>query len=140
MIKLTLQGHAIAPSLKHATDIGLDLYAPFRVDLAYMRPQVIRTGVMVEWCPPELWLQICMKSGIDDWFIMGGVIDSGYRGELGVKVIAPSVTTIRAGAKIAQLVIREHYAHIAYTEIDGSMCEASETSPRMDSGGLWGES
>lgn len=105
-----LYNDAISPARKHSTDAGIDLcaYLPEGSKTYGVLPNTVekfRTGVRIS-IPPEFFGWITNKSG-SDYLIGGGIVDSGYQGELLVKVINPTskVITIKHGDKIAQLLI-----------------------------------
>jgi len=143
---------AIIPTRSHKTDAGWDLYAaedkillPLRVlgteeyihNLGYTHPALDKTQLLVS-------TQIAMKipegcfGKIEDRSSMalkgiktaGGVIDSGYRGE--VKVIlynhTPREFIIKKGDRIAQIVFH------AIPMIDGIEVEKLEDSTRGEGG------
>jgi dUTP pyrophosphatase len=118
---------ATAPTKAHPTDAGYDLYSCVYKRLNSMERAVISTGICVE-IPEGFYGRVAprsglaVRSGID---VLAGVIDSGYRGELGVVLInlAPqpfltqqditfepsSSFDIQPGDRIAQLIIERHY-------------------------------
>lgn len=95
------------PTRKHVTDAGLDLYSA--EEMAEMiHPgdvKIIRTGIVIEL--PAGYAGYLWPKSRSDLLIGGGVIDSGYRGEILVKVINPTRSPMRVdpGDAIAQLVI-----------------------------------
>jgi dUTP pyrophosphatase len=100
------------PTRSHLSDAGWDLYAVDPVG-GYLNlyPSDVRsvgTGVAVE-IPPGFYGQIFGRSGLASRGIMilGGVIDSGYRGEIGVVLanVGHEMLRVEAGDRIAQLVI-----------------------------------
>lgn len=103
--------HAILPTRAKTGDAGLDLYTTREHKLLGCS-QTIRTGIAVE-IPPGYVGLIKGRSGNtrDGLLVRGGVIDSGYRGELSVcvSVIRGSIWARRSampqGTRVAQLVI-----------------------------------
>jgi dUTP pyrophosphatase len=97
------------PVRAHAHDAGLDLFALERHSLAPGEGRIFKTGIAIEIDPGFVglvWDRSSMgKRGIKT---MGGVIDSGYRGEVGVILwnISTESQEILAGDKIAQLLIQ----------------------------------
>ena len=118
---------ARAPVRAHKTDAGYDLCSALLKRLAPFERAVIPTGICVE-IPDGFYGRIAprsglaVKHGID---VLAGVIDSGYRGEVGVVLInlAPQLTLnvidttfdpsssflISPGDRIAQLIIERCY-------------------------------
>ncbi len=90
-------------------DAGYDLVSVQEKILAPLERAVIKTGIKIQ-IPTNYYGRVAprsglaVKSGID---VMAGVIDSGYRGEVGVVLINLSKDKfmVKKGAKIAQLII-----------------------------------
>ena len=99
------------PSFAHATDAGLDLVCVEEVVLAPGGRMGIRTGLAL--AIPDGYVGLVWdKSGLSfkqGLKTLGGVIDSGYRGEVMVGIInlGDAPYTIEAGQKIAQLLIQK---------------------------------
>jgi len=115
------------PTKAYPTDAGYDLYSVMFKRLAPFERAIISTGLCIE-IPDGFYGRIAprsglaIKNGID---VMAGVIDSGYRGEVGVVLInlAPqhnvnavditfdpsSSFLISPGDRIAQLIIERCY-------------------------------
>jgi dUTP pyrophosphatase len=101
------------PAYAHEGDAGLDLYAAQDVTLAPFERAVVPTGVAVAipsghagFVQPRSGLAVRSGLGLVN---APGLIDSHYRGEIGVIAINldPATTIeIRRGDKIAQLVIQ----------------------------------
>lgn len=101
------------PSYAHPGDAGLDLYAAEEVTLKPFERALVPTGIKI--AIPEGYAGfvqpksgLALKHGLS---IVNtpGLIDAGYRGEVGVILINldPAETiTIAKGQKIAQLVIQ----------------------------------
>jgi dUTP pyrophosphatase len=99
------------PSYAHAHDAGMDLYARERVVLAPGERAMIATGVAFE--IPEgfvghVWDKsgLSMKHGVKT---LGGVIDSGFRGEIMVGMVNLGNTeyVFEKHHKVAQIVIQK---------------------------------
>ncbi len=105
--------HADAVMPKYATkdDAGMDLYAVESVTVEPMERKQIGTGIAMEipeGCAGLIW----DKSGLSHKFgikTLGGVIDSGYRGEIKVGVInlGTEKYVFEKGHKIANLIIQK---------------------------------
>ncbi len=105
-----LRPGAKIPTRAHVTDAGYDLSACL-AECLVLKPGArvcVDTGVAVS-CPVETCFQIWPRSGLaleKGLDVLGGLVDSGYRGE--VKVILQNHgvmdVIIRPGDRIAQLV------------------------------------
>lgn len=105
-----LHPEARIPYSSAAGDAGYDLYG---LDRAYLNPgerRLFPTGIALS--IPEGYVGLIKprsglahKQGID---VLGGVIDSGYRGDVGVILINTSREPVQidAGQRIAQLVVQ----------------------------------
>lgn len=96
------------PTKAHADDAGFDLYA---LDAARIRPRhavTFNTGVHIELPPGTVGL-IMSRSGlnVNNGLQCEGVIDSGYCGEIRVKLYNHGRHTVGifAGQRIAQLLV-----------------------------------
>lgn len=104
-----LRPESLAPTRQNAGDAGLDLYAARPTVIPYRGRAVIPTGIAVE--IPEGHAGIVMgRSGNTSrlgLLTASGLVDSGYRGEVGVMVFNCSETEIEVaeGAKVGQLVV-----------------------------------
>lgn len=103
--------HAVIPTRNNPTDAGIDLYSTMDVELKPGIPTKIPTGIAMAIPDGHVGL-ICDRSGYGSKGIkaFGGVIDSGYRGE--VQVVLANLATFErewfklpAGSKIAQMLI-----------------------------------
>lgn len=99
------------PQYAKSGDAGLDLYSAEEVTLKPGERYGVRTGVKMEIPDNHVGL-IWDKSGVALSFgikTMGGVVDSGYRGE--VKVILVNLSdkdfSIKKHSKIAQMLIKK---------------------------------
>jgi dUTP pyrophosphatase len=99
-----LDPRAAAPSRKHPTDAGVDVYANEDVTIAPFSSRAVRTGVTFE-IPEGTLLQVWPKSR-HNHLVGAGVIDAGYQGEVLIKVVNYSwkPLRIRRGDAVAQLV------------------------------------
>lgn len=92
-------------------DAGLELYSLEKVTLAPDERMIVKTGISMK-IPKGyvglIWDKsgIAAKSGIKT---MGGVIDSNYRGDIGVilKNLSNEIYEIKKGDKIAQMLIQK---------------------------------
>ena len=102
---------AILPSYAHPGDAGLDMYSNETVTINPGEVVKIKSGVSFE--IPEGYVGLMWdKSGLSmnhKIKSLGGVIDSGYRGEslLGVINLGDTPYTIEKGHKIVQMLIQK---------------------------------
>ncbi len=101
---------AIIPNYALNGDAGLDLYSCIDTSLEQNQRMLIPTGIAIE-LPKEYVALIWGKSGLalkNGVSILGGVIDSNYRGEIGVVVLNNNYDdlVIKKGQKIAQMLIQ----------------------------------
>lgn len=121
-LQVTLEPGAIKPEYAHATDAGMDLFS--NTDDVVLGPgarALIPTGVSV--AVPIGFVGLIMdKSGLalkQGLSVLGGVIDSGYRGEINVILLNTSAETItiQAKQKVAQMLIQPVHQATIY-EVD----------------------
>lgn len=113
-VPTTIDGGGSLPSYAHEGDAGADLRSIEDVTLEPFRPTLVHTGVHVElpagklmWITPRSGLAV--KHGISI-INAPGLIDSGYRGELGVALInlTNEPFRINRGERIAQAVVQDY--------------------------------
>lgn len=103
---------ATLPSYSHKTDAGLDLYSSGSYILPPGRSiRQIKTGIAIE-IPDGYVGLIWDKSGLSQKHglkILGGVIDSSYRGEImvGITNLGTSEYIFHTGEKVAQMLIQK---------------------------------
>jgi dUTP pyrophosphatase len=113
-MKLKIQkidAKAKLPSYAHEGDAGMDLYSLEAITILPGERKPIRTGISMaipRGCVGLIWDKsgLSLKEGLTT---LGGVIDSGYRGEVLVSManISNKRYTIEAGHKIAQMLIQK---------------------------------
>lgn len=115
-LPMVLAEGATEPTYAHDTDAAADLYALEDTNLnAHTYGNKIRTGVSIQL--PEGWLALILPRssiGSKTPFRLSnsvGLIDSGYRGELGVLYdnTSDADSFIRKGDRIAQLLVMPSY-------------------------------
>ena len=115
-LPMTIDEGAKVPTYAHDTDAAADLYAMEDTTLApHSYGNKIRTGVKIQL--PESWLALIIpRSSIGAKTPLRlsnsvGLIDSGYRGELGVLYdnVSDESWDIHAGDRIAQLLVMPSY-------------------------------
>lgn len=121
-----LHRNAVLPTYAHDGDAGADLVATSKAYIAPGHWATVGTGVSIELPPGQVGL-VCPRSGLAakrglTVLNAPGVIDSGYRGEVGVCLINLSRQhqSIEPGERIAQLLIMpvESHAVIEWTKDD----------------------
>ena len=113
-------------------DAGIDLYATEDCIIQPGEQALVKTGIYVSFSP-DYYLRIAPRSGLaykNGIDVMAGVIDSSYRGEIGVILRNHSVATeedtgafiINRGDRIAQMIperiSQEHFIFVS--ELDDS--------------------
>jgi len=106
-----LNKEAVLPSYSYEDDAGFDLYSVEEVSVDPSRRFQIKTGIAMQ-IPAGYVGLIWDKSGLSHKFgikTLGGVIDSGYRGEIIVGIINLSDEnhTFKKGEKIGQMIIQK---------------------------------
>lgn len=122
-----LHEDAKIPSYARPGDAGLDLYAVGEVILAPNIRVIIPTGIAME-IPDGYVGLIWDKSGLSikhGLKTLGGVVDSGYRGEVlvGIMNFSDAEYTIHKGEKVAQMIIQRKESIVVEETI-----ELSETA------------
>lgn len=105
-----LDAEAKLPSYAHAGDAGMDVYALQEVVLRPGERTIVPTGIAM--AVPQGYVALvwdksgrAVKNGITT---MAGVIDAGYRGEVGIVIYNASVEAVTIGKheKVAQILIQ----------------------------------
>lgn len=134
-LPIKLEDGAQVPTYAHETDACADLYA---LEDTHILPETygnkIRTGVSIQL--PEGWVAMIFprsSTGAKTTLRLSnsvGIIDSGYRGELGVLFDNTSVGTvdIKKGDRIAQLLVMPSY------RFQAKVVESLEDSDRGEGG------
>ena len=109
-----LDPNAILPTVAHpGEDLAYDLYARFDMTLDPYITNKVPTGIAAVWKRHRLsdtnyGLLIRDRSSValSGLYVVGGVIDSGYRGEIVVllRTSGSTLIDIKAGQKIAQMI------------------------------------
>ena len=99
---------AVLPTRAHADDAGLDLYALEDASVPPGEGRLLRTGVAVAVPAGHVGL-VCDRSSLAKRGLKtaGGVIDAGYRGEVGVVVwnLSREPQPVKKGERCAQLLV-----------------------------------
>ena len=104
-----LVGSAMIPARANKTDAGYDLFSVESYTLKPLERKLFKTGIAVE-IPSGYYGRVAPRSGLafkNGLDVMAGVIDSGFRGEVGVILINLSNEEVYLthGDRIAQLII-----------------------------------
>ena len=118
---------AILPSYAHPGDAGMDMYSNETVTIAPGQTAKIKSGISME-IPEGFVGLIWDKSGLSTNHkikSLGGVIDSGYRGEslYGLINLGSEPYTIEKGHKVVQMLIQK-VERVEIVEVE----ELSDTS------------
>lgn len=129
-----LSALARVPAKAHSGDAGWDIFASEPCEVGPGETKIIKTGIALE-IPPGWYGQIKSRSGLGakGLIVTAGVVDSGYRGEIGVVVVngnkGPEGSfSFRAGDKIAQMVF------LPVPEVEINLTEALAGSARGHGG------
>lgn len=132
--------HEYKPSVKAQGDVGFDIYCPAYTVIKTGQVLRIPTGLTVGYIAPGYWLHIVDKSGMAarGLAVKGGIVDTGYRGEIGVILHNTKAVdiTIEDGQAIAQGVIMHANYPADMIEINGEDIRAGRKERGKD-GGLW---
>lgn len=94
-----LRPNARKPKCHKHGDAGLDLYATSRLTLEPMQRALIPTGIAVE-IPLGYYGRVAPRSGLALKYgidVLAGVVDSSYRGEIGVVLINLAIPEVEGG-------------------------------------------
>lgn len=127
-----LDQEARVPEYAHQGDAGMDMFSLTEVTLAPGARTVVPTGVAMQ-VPEGFVALVWDKSGRavkDGVTTLAGVIDSGYRGEVGIVLLNTSdqELVIEKHQKVAQILIQP--VHSAQLEV----VESLEDSDRGEGG------
>tara|TARA_B100000287_G_scaffold244767_1_gene230160 strand:- start:2144 stop:2569 length:426 start_codon:yes stop_codon:yes gene_type:complete len=123
---------AKTPTRANDSDAGYDLYSTQEGIIPAGGRRIVKTGISIA-IPPGYYGRIAprsglaIKRGID---VLAGVVDSGYRGEVGVVLqnLSEHDFTFSQGERVAQLIL-EQCNTIGWVEV-----EELEDSVRSDGG------
>jgi dUTP pyrophosphatase len=141
MLKVKLlQAGARAPTVAHpGEDLGYDVYSAVTVAVPARGQVVVSTGIAVECISPAgepmgALLRDKSSMAARRLTVTGGVIDSGYRGEIRVLMenLGDAAAEIKAGDKIANL--------IPYPVLTGVVSVVEELADSSRKGGGFGSS
>ncbi len=121
-----LNQNAKTPEYSHFDDAGFDLFSVETIKIQPQQRFQIKTGLTMQ-IPSGYVGLIWDKNGLSHNYglkTLGGVVDSGYRGEIMVGLInlGGEDYTIEAGDKVAQMIIQKK-----------EICEIEEVDQLTDS-------
>jgi len=127
-----LNNEANTPVQATSSDAGNDLFSAEPVELEPLQRKVVKTGISIA-IPEGFYGRVAPRSGLAVRLgidVLAGVIDAGYRGEVGVVLInlSSDKVTFEKGSKIAQLIIEK--CHTVNWEEASDLPE----SERLDAG------
>ncbi|WKZ31895.1 MAG: dUTP diphosphatase [Thermodesulfobacteriota bacterium] len=130
-----LSASAKAPCKSHDGDAGWDLFASEEATIPPGGTMIIKTGIAMQ-IPHGWYGQIKSRSGLGakGLIVTAGVVDSSYRGEIGVVAIngnsAPDgpAFAFRPGDKVAQMVF------LPVPQVAIELAEDLSTSTRGENG------
>lgn len=105
---------AVLPKVNHTDphtgDAGADLTSIEKVTIPARGSAVVGVGLTLAYICPGYWFRIEGRSGLGfkhGIFPHYGIIDNGYRGDLGVKLYnnGDKDVTIKKGDRVAQLIV-----------------------------------
>lgn len=110
------------PKRAHDSDSGYDVYSVEEVVVPGRGSVVVPVGLTLGFLTKGWWFRVEPRSGLGFKHNLQphlGIIDNGYRGDLGVKLynFSDANITLTKGTKIAQLVLYPHIvAEVSYIE------------------------
>lgn len=104
----TLHNDAIIPTKAHPSDAGFD-FAVYQDVILEPGINKVPTGIACA-LPEGTYGRLAMRSSLGARYgliLTGGVIDSNYRGEIGILIVNPGTKpiTIKKGDRIAQMIV-----------------------------------
>ena len=128
---LKLTSDAIVPKYAKDDDAAFDLCSVETRAIMKGEHAIIKTGISME-IPNGFFGSVRDRSGLaakNAIHTMAGVIDSGYRGEIGVVLVnlGKEDFHVGKGMRIAQMIIQK-CEHVTIIEIDSKIDSLSESS------------
>jgi len=98
------------PKKNHHDDAGWDLFSVEQVTIPSKGSAVVPVGLQLAYVEPGYWVRVASRSGLsfkNNILAHPGVIDSGYRGDLGVLLYNHGDTDyeVKKGDKVAQILV-----------------------------------
>lgn len=113
---------AKAPLRANDGDAGADLYSVENLEIAPLSRKLVRTGIAIA-IPNGIYGRIAPRSGLafkNGVDVLAGVIDPGYRGEVGVVLYNTdqnNIFKVSSGDRIAQIIF-ETFHTFGFKEVD----------------------
>ncbi len=123
---------AVIPTRANSTDAGYDLYAIEDLEIGPVNQKLVKTGISM--AIPKgyvglIWPRsgLAYKHGLD---VFAGVIDAGYRGDIGVILYNSKVDKhykIKKGERIAQILFQkvEQFELVEVSELNNTERDTS---------------
>ena len=124
-----LNQFATDPKREHSHDAGYDLFAGEDKIIPSMTTALVKTGIALQ-LPDGTYARIADRSSLalKEISICGGVLDNGYRGDVGVIMFNHSTNeyTVNRGARIAQIIIQPYVSPILEEVVELDESERGE--------------
>jgi len=117
-----LHPNAKIPKRANPTDAGADLHSIENIVIPPRSRAIVQTGISIH-IPDGYYGRIAPRSGLaakNGIDVLAGVIDSGYRGAIGVVLHNTDENTefhISDGDRIAQIIFEQHW-NFSFKEVD----------------------
>jgi dUTP pyrophosphatase len=116
-----LSSESFLPTRGSEYSAGLDLYSPLDVIINPGQRVLIKLDISIE-IPSYTYAHICARSGLslkNGIHVGAGVIDSDYRGNVGVLLfnLSNEQFNIKKGDRIAQMIVKK-YEHVDVEEVN----------------------
>jgi dUTP pyrophosphatase len=111
--------NAIMPTRKHPGDAGYDLYALVNVNIPTNKTIIVPTGITIA-VPKGFYAELHPRSSfaLKGGYMKVGIIDEGYRGDIGTIVTAlHEPIKIKKGDRIGQIIMKRRIQP-TFIEID----------------------
>ena len=104
-------GESKIPTRANESDAGYDLYSTQKGVVPAKGRKVVKTGIAIG-IPPGYYGRVAPRSGLAVKFgidVLAGVVDSGYRGEVGVVLqnLSDNAFNYKEGERVAQLILEQ---------------------------------
>lgn len=134
-----LSDKATIPSQGSAEAAGYDLYAAENAVVYSLSRALIKTNISIA-IPEGYYGRIAPRSGLaykNGIDVLAGVIDSDYRGDIGVILFNTSTTNefqVKAGDRIAQIIIEK--CHNVHWDLEESLDQTNREQKGFGSTGV----